>query len=61
MKKILVIDDDRDMCQLLKHFLTRKGYEVAEMYNGKKALEYLDAEQPDLILSDWKTWTELTF
>lgn len=52
MKKILVIDDDRDMCHLLKHFLTRKGYEVSEMYNGKKALEYLDGEQPDLILSD---------
>lgn len=52
MQKILVIDDDRDMCLLLKHFLTRKGYEVTEMYNGKKALEYLDTTQPDLIMSD---------
>jgi len=52
MKKILIIDDDRDMCQILKHFLTRKGYDVTEMYNGKKALEYLEDNQPDLILSD---------
>lgn len=52
MQKILVIDDDRDMCLLLKHFLTRKGYEVTEMYNGKKALEYLETAQPDLIMSD---------
>ncbi len=52
MQKILVIDDDRDMCLLLKHFLTRKGYEVTEMYNGKKALEYLDGAQPDLVMSD---------
>jgi len=52
MQRILVIDDDRDMCLLLKHFLTRKGYEVTEMYNGKKALDYLDSAQPDLIMSD---------
>ncbi len=52
MQRILVIDDDRDMCLLLKHFLTRKGYEVTEMYNGKKALEYLDSAQPDLVMSD---------
>jgi len=52
MQKILVIDDDRDMCLLLKHFLTRKGYEVTEMYNGKKALEYLETAQPNLIMSD---------
>ncbi len=52
MQKILVIDDDRDMCLLLKHFLTRKGYEVTEMYNGKKALEYLESAKPDLVMSD---------
>lgn len=52
MQKILVIDDDRDMCLLLKNFLTRKGYEVTEMYSGKKALEYLENEQPDLVMSD---------
>ena len=38
MKKILVIDDDRDICLLLNRFLTRRGYEVTEMYTGKKAL-----------------------
>ena len=36
MKKILVIDDDRDICLLLNRFLTRRGYEVIEMYTGKK-------------------------
>jgi two-component system, NtrC family, response regulator HydG len=52
MKKILVIDDDRDMCLLLHRFLTRKNYSVTEMYNGKKALEYIDTEQVDLIICD---------
>jgi two-component system response regulator HydG len=38
MPKILVIDDDRDICLLLKRFLTKHNYEVAEVYAGKKAL-----------------------
>ncbi|HWB28669.1 MAG TPA: sigma-54 dependent transcriptional regulator [Chitinophagaceae bacterium] len=52
MQKILVIDDDRDMCLLLKHFLTRKGYEVTEMYNGKKALEYMESAHTGLVMCD---------
>lgn len=55
MQKILVIDDDRDMCLLLNRFLTRKNYEVTEMYSGKKALEYLENNPPpDLVLSDFR-------
>lgn len=52
MKKILIIDDDVDMCLLLKLFLTRKGYEVIEKYSGTSALEYLERSKPDLIISD---------
>jgi two-component system response regulator HydG len=52
MQSILVIDDDRDMCLLLNRFLTRKGYEVNELFNGKKALEHLEIVQPDLIMCD---------
>jgi len=54
MKKILVIDDDRDICLLLNRFLTRRGYEVIEMYTGKKALAWLDANQPDLVMCDYR-------
>ncbi|HEX4850023.1 MAG TPA: sigma 54-interacting transcriptional regulator, partial [Puia sp.] len=53
-KKILVIDDDRDICLLLNRFLSRRGYEVTEMYSGKKALVYLDTVQPDLIMCDYR-------
>ncbi len=54
MKKILVIDDDRDICLLLNRFLTRRGYEVIEMYTGKKALVWLDANQPNLVMCDYR-------
>jgi two-component system, NtrC family, response regulator HydG len=54
MSKILVIDDDRDMCLLLNRFLTRKGYEVLEFYNGKKAIEYMEHNKPSLVLCDFR-------
>ena len=54
MKKILVIDDDRDICLLLNRFLTRRGYEVIEMYTGKKALVWLDTNQPNLVMCDYR-------
>src|ERR1700676_850464 len=54
MKKILVIDDDRDICLLLNRFLTRRGYEVIEMYTGKKALVWLDTSQPNLVMCDYR-------
>src|ERR1700704_3135612 len=54
MKRILVIDDDRDICLLLNRFLTRKGYHVTEMYTGKKALAFLETGRPDLIMCDFR-------
>ncbi|GAC1488887.1 MAG: sigma-54 dependent transcriptional regulator [Flavisolibacter sp.] len=54
MQTILIIDDDRDMCLLLKRFLTRHGYEVLESYNGKKALELLETVEPSLVMCDFR-------
>lgn len=54
MKRILVIDDDRDICLLLNRFLSRRGFEVTEMFTGKKALGWLDGNQPDLIMCDYR-------
>src|SRR6476620_335630 len=54
MKTILIIDDDRDMCLLLKRFLTRHGYEVLESYSGKKALELLETVEPSLVMCDFR-------
>ncbi len=52
MQKILVIDDDTDLCFLLNQFLSRKGYAVTVIYSGEEALQYLQTSRPDLIMCD---------
>jgi|GEM_PF-2662634 len=54
MEKILIIDDDIDLCLLLNRFLTHNGYWVSEVYSGAQALEYFETNEPDLIISDLK-------
>jgi two-component system, NtrC family, response regulator HydG len=54
MNKILVIDDDVDICMLLKRFLVKHSYEVVIAHSGKKALEELEKERPDLVLCDFR-------
>ncbi len=50
-KKVLVVDDERDIVDLLRYNLAREGYEVLTAFNGKEALEKA-ASKPDLILLD---------
>ncbi len=52
MSRILIIDDDRDRCSLLNRYLTQNGFEVTEIYSGKKAIQYLEKEKPGLVLCD---------
>src|SRR4051794_26617849 len=54
MQKILVIDDDRDMCLLLKKFLVNHGFNVSVAYSSKQALEILEVLKPDLVLCDFR-------
>ncbi len=49
---ILVADDEEGMRRILRFRLTKAGYEVTCVENGKKALEFLEKERPDLIISD---------
>lgn len=52
MLKILIAEDDRELRQLFSHVLTINGYTVKGVSNGKEALDALDAEYYDLIISD---------
>ncbi len=52
MTKVLVIDDDRDMCLLLKKFLERNNFEVIDFTSGKKALTWYEENTPDIVLCD---------
>ena len=53
-QKILVVDDDNDMCLLLNRFLTRNGFEVSIAHTGSAALDWLKKHTPDLVLSDFR-------
>ena len=52
--KILIIDDDIDTCTLLKHFLTKNGYEVQTSVSGAAGIKKLHAEEYALILCDFR-------
>ena len=52
MAKILIIDDDPDICRLLGQFLGQQGYEVASASNGSEGLIAATAFNPDLIICD---------
>jgi len=54
MEKILIIDDDKDLCFVLKRFLSKHGFEVIDATSGKAALEILENVEPDLILCDFR-------
>ena len=52
MKKIMIVEDDPVNIKLIKFMLERKDYLVVVCENGKKALELVEEEMPDLILMD---------
>lgn len=54
MQKILVVDDDNDMCLLLTRFLSRNGYSVATASSGHMAIEWMKKNKPDLVLCDFR-------
>jgi DNA-binding response OmpR family regulator len=51
-KKILVIDDERQMVDMLKMRLEANNYEVLAAYDGRAGLEKAKSEKPDLIILD---------
>ena len=51
-KNILVVDDERDIVDLIRYNLQKEGYEVSAAYNGKEALEKAAAASPDLVILD---------
>src|SRR5450432_3352674 len=54
MKRILIIDDDMDMCQLLGHFLQRKGFETDSAHTGNKGLAKFKEAKFDVVLCDFR-------
>jgi DNA-binding response OmpR family regulator len=50
--KILIVDDDKNICELLRLYLEKDGYETACAYDGRQALERFEEVRPDLVLLD---------
>ncbi len=51
-KKILIIEDDKDIARLISYNLGKDGFEIVEAYDGESGLSLADAERPDLIILD---------
>ena len=51
-QKILVVDDDQHIAELISLYLMKDGYDTQEVYDGKQALEAVTTYEPDLILLD---------
>ena len=52
--RILIVDDDPDIRDVLKLTLSEENYEIIEACDGEEALKIIRATQPDLILLDYK-------
>ena len=51
-QKILIVDDDKHIAELISLYMMKDGYETEEVYDGKEALKKAETFQPDLILLD---------
>lgn len=51
-KKVLIVDDEKDLVDMLKLRLESMGYDVLEAYDGKSGLDKAKEEKPDLIILD---------
>jgi two-component system, NtrC family, response regulator HydG len=63
MKKIVVVDDEADICFLLKRFLSKNDFIVETAQTGKEGLALIESVSPDLVMTDFRlgdiTGTEL--
>ena len=54
MAKLLVVDDELEICDFLKNFFGKAGFEVFSATNGQEAISTIDEERPQIALLDIK-------
>ena len=54
LKKILIVDDEPAVCNMLKRFLTKKGYKATSVLSGEEALKKVEKDKPHVVLLDIK-------
>ncbi|MCX7921275.1 MAG: response regulator transcription factor [Clostridia bacterium] len=50
--KVLIIDDDVNICELIRLYMEKEGYEVLTAYNGIKAIEVFKEAAPNIVILD---------
>ena len=50
--RILIVDDDTNICELLRLYIEKEGYEASIANDGETALKMFDSFGPDLLLLD---------
>ena len=51
-KKVLVVEDDREISELITYNLQRENYDISCLYDGGHVIEYVRKRNPDLIILD---------
>ena len=51
-KKILVVDDEKPISDIIKFNLTKEGFDVDTAYDGEEAIKKVDEYDPDLMILD---------
>lgn len=54
MKKILIVDDEHNICDFMKNFFQERNFEVFTALNGEEALSIVKKESPNVVLLDIK-------
>ena len=52
MRRMLIVDDERDVCECLQAFFSTRGFSVTSVFSGEEALDQLAQEPADVILLD---------
>lgn len=52
MKKILIVDDEKPISDIIKFNLTKEGYDIVTAFDGKEAVLAFEEEKPDLVILD---------
>ena len=50
--KLLVVDDDKDIIEIIENRFIKEGYEILTAFNGEEALSKIRADNPDIIILD---------
>lgn len=52
--RIVLIDDEEDLCETFRQIFSRKGFDVIVFSNPEKGMEYINAHPPDILFFDYR-------